>query len=142
MDDGELWQSFIEASIPGAEWTHRAHLRVAWLHLSRMNAADTLECLRTGIRRLNASHGLVESPTRGYHETLTRVWLVLVASAMEGRAFEDSDSFLNHHPDLLDPKLPLRFYSRERVFSPEARAAWEPPDLAPLPEVDWKPLRS
>jgi hypothetical protein len=35
-----------------------------------------------------------------------------------------------------DRRLPLRYYSRERLFSAEARLGWVEPDLLALPRVD------
>jgi hypothetical protein len=39
---------------------------------------------------------------------------------------------LRAHPALADKELPLQYYSRERLFSDEARAAWVEPDRQPL----------
>lgn len=43
------------------------------------------------------------------------------------------DDFFTQHPHLLSKVLLRLFYSRSRIMSPEARAAWVEPDLAPLP---------
>lgn len=45
----------------------------------------------------------------------------------------DSEAFLARHAALIDRDAPLRFYSRERLFSLAARASFVGPDLAPLP---------
>lgn len=34
--------------------------------------------MRIGIHRLNAAHGVVSTPTGGYHETITRAYMHLV----------------------------------------------------------------
>src|SRR3954453_21824512 len=94
MDDGALWEAFATSSLPGNLWTHEAHVRTAWLFLQRNRGLDEAHLLmRIGIVRLNAFHGLVETPARGYHETLTRVWLVLVGSKMETLVADDSAAF-------------------------------------------------
>jgi len=87
--------------------------------------------MRVGIIRLNAAHGLVETPERGYHETLTRVWLVLVGAAHRRAVGRDSTSLLSQPG--LERTAPLQYYSRERLFSVAARAVFAPPDLAELP---------
>jgi GNAT superfamily N-acetyltransferase len=131
LDDEALWRAFHARTLPHAQWTHAAHLRIAWLHLDRHELDEAHLRMRAGIIRLNAAHGLVESPERGYHETLTRVWLVLVRAARGRAVGPDSTSLL------VDPGLtrtaPLAYYSRERLFSPAARATFVPPDLAELP---------
>jgi ribosomal protein S18 acetylase RimI-like enzyme len=131
LDDDALWLAFHERTLPAAQWTHVAHLRVAWLHLARYALDDAHLRMRAGIIRLNAVHGLVELPTRGYHETITRVWLVLVAAARGDAPGHDSIAFLAAHS--LERDTPLRYYSRERLFSLAARSCFVAPDLAALP---------
>lgn len=136
MDDAALWQAFTGRSLQNTEWTHRAHLRVAWMHLARWPDLDEAHLrMRIGIVRLNTAHGLEETPARGYHETLTRFWLALLAKLRANdHSTDSSDSvaFLERHPALLDKLTPLRHYSRDRLFSLEARAIYVPPDLEPL----------
>ncbi len=131
--DLALWTAFSAATLPEAEWTHEAHLRVAWMHLGRHALDEAHLLMRVGIIRLNAAQGLVETPARGYHETLTRVWLLLVAAAMRDTpALEDSIAFLQIHTARLHKDAPLRHYSRVRLLSVEARARFVEPDQAPL----------
>jgi GNAT superfamily N-acetyltransferase len=131
LDDDALWIAFHERSLAFAQWTHAAHLRVAWLHLARYAIDEAHLRMRVGIIRLNAAHGLVETPQRGYHETLTRVWLALVAAARTRDACTDSRAFIATHA--LGRDAPLRHYSRERLFSLAARTMFVEPDLAALP---------
>lgn len=131
--DDELWAAFHDKTLTHAEWTHVAHLRVAWLHVVRYPLDEAHLRMRAGILRLNERHGLVESPERGYFETLTYAWLALVASAHRALPAETSEAFLALHPELLDRELVLRHYSREVLRSVRARAVLVAPDLAPLP---------
>src|SRR5262245_56821897 len=132
LDDEALWRAFHDRTLSHAQWTHAAHLRIAWLHLARHELDEAHLRMRVGIIRLNAAHGLVETEARGYHETLTRVWLVLVRAARRRSRATDSASFLETEgddgdDDGLDRNAPLRFYSRERLFSVAARALYLPP---------------
>jgi hypothetical protein len=131
IDDDTLWRTFCDRTLGQAEWTHTAHLRVAWLHLARYPVDEAHLRMRVGIIRLNAAHGLVETEVRGYHETLTRVWLVLVRDARRRTPAADSVRFVATVG--LERDAPLRYYSRERLFSVAARAVYLPPDLAELP---------
>jgi GNAT superfamily N-acetyltransferase len=133
LDDAALWSAFHARTLSHAQWNHAAHLRIAWLHLDRYGVDEAHLRMRAGIVRLNAAHGLVESPARGYHETLTRVWLVLVAEARARARGASSAAFVAAQS--LPKDAPLRFYSRECLLSLEARATFVPPDLAPLPDV-------
>jgi hypothetical protein len=133
MNDEALWAGFHDRSLPHAEWTHRAHLRIAWMHLAHWSLDEAHLRMRAGIIRLNAVHGTEETPKRGYHETLTRVWLVLIAERRRLEACSDSESFIAAHAAHLDRNAPLRHYSNDRLFSLEARTTFVSPDLAPLP---------
>ncbi|HEX4351396.1 MAG TPA: hypothetical protein VHZ95_00755 [Polyangiales bacterium] len=136
MDDAELWSRFEASALTHAEWTHEAHLRTAFGFLQRFALDEAHLRLRAGIIRMNERHGLVESGTRGYFETLTRAWLVFVADARRRTAAPDSRSLLMAAPELLDRTLPLRHYSRALLASTHARAIFVEPDLVPLPNVE------
>ena len=43
------------------------------------------------------------------------------------------DAFVDAQPQLTQKRILLLFYSRDRIMSPEAKASFIPPDLAPLP---------
>lgn len=133
LGDEELWSAFGASALPATAWTHRAHLRVAWLFLKRHPLDDAHLLMRAGIIRLNAFHGLVETPARGYHETLTRVWLALIAALMKATDAASSGAFVDACAGALGKEAALRHYSRERIFSVRARAMFVEPDLAPLP---------
>jgi hypothetical protein len=136
MNDLELWDAFSQAALPEKEWTHRAHLRMAWLFSSRYPLDEAHVLIRVGIIRLNATHGLVETAARGYHETITRVWLVLMRAMMKEVPSPSSLDFLEVCTERLGRDALLRHYSRERLGSLEARARFVEPDLLPLPSVE------
>ena len=79
IDPDGLAEAFIACRLPKSRWTHHAHLAVGLWHVSRFGRAGALPRLRTGIRRLNDSHGTVNSATSGYHETITRAYVMLLA---------------------------------------------------------------
>jgi hypothetical protein len=78
---------------------------------------------------------LIETSERGYFETLSRVWLVLVASASARSGALDSRELLERCPELYDRSLPFRHYSKQRLASARARSIFVAPDLEPLPDV-------
>jgi hypothetical protein len=103
------------------------------MHLDRHPLDEAHLLMRVGIIRLNAFHELVETPARGYHETLTRVWLALVAKLRVTAIETTSDAFVDAHGGALGREAVLAHYSRERLMSVRARAIFVEPDLAPLP---------
>jgi enolase-phosphatase E1 len=134
LGDEELWLAFGASKLPAGAWTHREHLRVAWMFLKRYPLDEAHLLMRVGIIRLNASHGLVETPTRGYHETLTRLWLALIAARMKIADAPSSAAFVDAHLGSLGKDAALGHYSRARLESARARAVFVEPDLAPLPD--------
>jgi len=126
---------FRDGTLPQSEWTHRAHLTVALWYATHHPPAEALDLVRAGILRLNAAHGVVTTPTRGYHETITRFYMRVVRHYLdqEGAAgdwAERSNRFIARYGSR---ELPLRHYSEARLKSPEARAEWVEPDVLPLP---------
>jgi hypothetical protein len=104
-------------------------LRVAFAYARRGGVEHAIHRARHGLRHIAAAHG---EPER-YHETLTTAWARVVAHhalATGAGGFED---FLATHPQLLRRDLLLGHYSRERLFSPAARARFVEPDLLALP---------
>jgi hypothetical protein len=139
---GDLVEAFLAGTLPRDEWTHEAHLRVGAWHVHHHGADGALALLRERIRRLNDRHGTVNSATSGYHETITAAYARLIAdflaapvpvasSSGSGTDLEARVVALLASP-LADRAALFRFWSRERLLSPEARAVWLPPDLAPL----------
>jgi hypothetical protein len=112
-----------------------AHLCVGAWHVDRFGADEALAMLRAGIRRLNDSHGVANSPTSGYHETITVAYVRLIdaflASFPDGTPLETRVANLADGP-LADKALLLRFWSKDLLMSAAARREWVAPDLAPL----------
>ena len=131
----DLGVRFEACAIPAKEWTHAAHLTVGLWHVHRYGAADALVRLRNGIRRLNESHGGVNSATGGYHETITAVYVQLLAQYLES-IYTDMPLSMRALHLLASPLAAkdalLAFYSRDRLMSSIARAGWIDPDLGPV----------
>jgi hypothetical protein len=130
MIDAEFARAFERGEVPPSEFSHLAHVRLAWVYLHEAPTfAAALTHIRDGIQRFAASAGAA----RKYHETITVLWMRLLIGARArvpvGCTFQD---LLDHCPELGDKDLPLRYYSRERLFSDAARAGWVAPDLVDI----------
>lgn len=136
MSDDELLAAFEDGSLPHVSWTHRAHVRVAFVYLSRCALPEAIEQMRIGIRRYNAVHGVSDGPKMGYHETTTQAFVRLIHQVMEMRGpFQNSDAFCECNEELLEKRVLLCYYSRERIMSAQARIGFVEPDLAALDEI-------
>ena len=131
-----IGEGLLARTLPRADWTHEAHLAATTWLLTRRPDIDVDAKLPGIIRAFNESVGGVNSDSEGYHETITRLFLHGVRLFLaEADRTEPLHELVNEL--LLSPMgrrdWPLRFYTRERLFSVEARRAFVPPDLAVLP---------
>lgn len=137
MNDDDFLKAFEDCSLPLAQWNHRAHVRVAFLYLSRLDLAEAIDRMRSGIKAYNAVHGVEDGPSMGYHETTTQAFMWLIHQAVRQRGpFQDSHQFCERNPELLDRRVLLCYYTRERIMEPAAKHNFVEPDIAPLERGD------
>ena len=82
-----------------------------------------------GILWLNDSHGTPNTDTSGYHETLTMFWLLTIEEFVGKTKCGGLAEMANRLIASCDTKLPFKFYSRELLFSADARTRYVEPDL-------------
>ncbi len=130
-------RGFETRTLARAEWTHAAHLTVALWYVLQFDWPEAVERVRAGIKRYNEANGILTTPTGGYHETLTLFWMRVVRSFLESD-LNEGRSLVALANDLVrwaGVGLPLTFYTRQLLFSAEARATWVEPDLKSLAPV-------
>ncbi|MBB2206624.1 hypothetical protein [Gluconacetobacter takamatsuzukensis] len=131
----DLVAHFLTGSLPRADWTHRAHFAVAlWLLRHRPECAD-IAIMRGLIRAYNEITGTPNTPSSGYHETIT------IASMRAAKMFLETCPADMPLCRILDALMAgtagrsdwlLAFWNPETLFGPEARAGWVEPDKAAL----------
>ena len=129
-------EGLLSRTLPRPEWTHEAHL-AATTHLVLKHPEIDLDAELPGlIRRYNESVGGVNDDAQGYHDTITRAFLRGV------RLFLDETDRKRPIHELVNELLtspigsrdwPLRFWSRDRLMSVDARRGWVEPDLGAMP---------
>ena len=130
--DKRLLALFQACSLSPGEFTHQAHLRLAYIYLTRHDLEAGLQTMRHAIQRFLSHHQIDASK---YHETLTRAWLMAVKHFMDrAGSTESADEFLSKSAALLDSSVMLTHYSKELLFSAAARAGYVEPDLDPIPQ--------
>ena len=134
-----LVELFETATISREAWKHAEHLTVALYYITHHDIETATEKMRSGIFKLLREGFKVDlEKEMPYHETLTVFWMRTVS---EFNTSKNGDSLLNKANELAatyDKDYPLKFYSREHLFSDEARARYVAGDLAgyqtlPLP---------
>lgn len=120
--------------LPKWDRTHHAHLAVGLWYFANYPESEVLDRLRAAIRSYNVAQGGENTTTAGYHETITRIYVWYIGEHVRShgdRPFMEQLHLLLNSP-AADRAFPLRFYSRDRLFSIEARLGWVEPDLQPL----------
>ena len=139
IPDDDLRTRFHDGNLSPEEWTHRAHVRIGFLHVPGEPFETALSRVRDGIRQLNRRHGVPDALDRGYHETMTQAFLRLIAAAAAAAVVTDSSEFCEQHPHLMRKQILLDYYSRDRILSAEAKQTFIAPDLQPLPVPSTRP---
>ncbi len=125
----DIVRSFEDTSIVRGAWGHPEHLIVA-LHYAIAHDLETaIEKMRSGIFKLLEAFKVDLTKEMPYHETLTVFWMRTVA---DFNATKNGASLAEKASELVesyDKDYPLRFYSREYLFSDEARAKFVNGDL-------------
>ncbi|TAE27853.1 MAG: hypothetical protein EAZ92_08905 [Candidatus Kapaibacterium sp.] len=128
---------FEQGTLPKAEWTHAAHLVMAMWYALHLPESELLSHIRPRIRAYNLAVGVENTTTSGYHETLTVFYIHVVVRFL--KEFLAREITLQSPETLINALLqsecarreyPLRFYTKERLFSSEARTEWLPPENA------------
>jgi hypothetical protein len=114
------------------EWTHPAHLVFATALLADRGLAGAEAAAPGLIRAYNESVGGVNDDTQGYHHTITLFFLREIEAFYEPYTDDTVGRRATRllASPLAAPDYPLRFYSRARLFSVEARRRRLAPDLA------------
>lgn len=127
IDDEDFLEQVTSGTI--ASFSHRDHVRAAFLLIRRDGERAAARTLRAALRELTRSAG---APER-YHETITVAWVRLIAAAMGSAPPAPLETLLELHPEFRRGDLLDDYYSREVLLSPAARRRFVGPDRSVLP---------
>ena len=121
----QIAAGLLDRTLPKSRWTHEGHLLACVSFVRSHGPADALVVLRGAIPPYNVATGVANTPTGGYHDTITVyfVWAIdhLLASGLDAPSI------------LVDPLVErtalLRWWGRETLMSAEARAGWMEPTI-------------
>ena len=136
-DISAIGEGLLARTLPREAWTHEAHLGACLWLLSERPDIDVDAEIAGIIRHYNESVGGVNDDTQGYHDSITRAFVAGVRMFLAETAKAGLAARVNAllGSDIGRRDWPLRFYSRELLFSVPARRGFVEPDLAPLPQV-------
>ena len=97
MTDAEFLEQIEGCTLPKEAFSHRNHVRLAWLYLNDRAGGDPDARIATTIQRYAASIG---KATKYDHE-LTLRWMRLVEDAMAATPAATFEAFIEARPDLL-----------------------------------------
>jgi len=122
-------RSFENGTISRDKWRHAEHLTVALYYVSHHDFDFALKKMRDGIFNLLNSYGVDLSKEMPYHETLTVFWMQTVCDFAKTKNGASMPEICNQLIENFDKDYPLKFYSREFLFSDETRTKFIEGDL-------------
>ena len=129
-------EGLLSRTLPREEWTHEAHLAATTYLVLKHPEIDLDAELRGIISRYNESVGGTNSDTEGYHDTITHAYLrgirLFLEEADVARPIHELVNELLMSP-MGRRDWPLRFWSKDRLMSVEARRGYVEPDLRAMP---------
>ena len=124
-------RAMMACDLPKEAWTHAAHFATAlWLLRTREEAAYAQ--MPGLIRAYNESVGGRNTDTEGYHETITQASLRMAHRALGAAPLHVVLAELMAGPCGRSDWI-FAYWSKEVLFSVDARRGWVAPDIAPLP---------
>ena len=122
----ELFEKFVDASLPADQFHHHQHVQVAWLFVRKYGMPAALAEFSTAIKRFADAKGA----TGLYHETITWAFLLLIAEREARNPSDTWEAFAGANADLLSwkPSILERYYSSELLKSDLARRTFVMPD--------------
>lgn len=127
MDDATLVARFESSDLD--EFPHRDHIRVVFARTKQTDKEEAIEFARRGLQALTQRAGVPDK----YHDTMTVAWARLVGDLTQKAPEINFDQFMEAHPELARSSLMEDYYSRDLLFSAEARKQFVEPDLQDLP---------
>jgi hypothetical protein len=130
-----IGEGLLARTLPREEWTHEAHLAACtWIVRDRPDIAPE-DDMATIISTYNVAVGGVNDDSQGYHETITQIYIAAVKAHLS-EIKSDTPLWQSVNTLLLSERggreLPLKFYSKARLFSVAARRNFIEPDLLEL----------
>src|SRR6266702_967325 len=123
--------AFEAGTLPKARWTHAAHILTGASYVHSLGEAPAIDRMRARVSAYNLAVGGQNTPTSGYHETVTILWIKLLAAYHRDAIAADPTlahpasrpTFANRAVAHFAPQSDIlrRYYDYDIVASTEAR---------------------
>ncbi|KAL5019355.1 hypothetical protein ScPMuIL_005077 [Solemya velum] len=133
VGDELFLQVFEDATLPIEDWTHEAHLRLAWNYIKEYGREEATPHIRLGIQKYHEQNkGKVKTI---YNETITIFYIYAVADAINKTPIDATfEEFVSQNKHLMDKNLIFEYYTHKLIADIKSRERFFPPDLMSLPE--------
>lgn len=130
LTDAEFERQFAAATLDPAVFTHEAHLRLAWIHLTRYGLNQAIENITGQLKNYTRAVGAAAK----YNETVTVAAIYAVSHFMIRSACKDFPSFIVENSQLKTRFKDLIFtHYRTDIFKSEhAKSNFLQPELLPF----------
>lgn len=130
LTDEQFATAFADFSLTPELFNHKAHLRLAWVHLKASGLKAAIESVCTQIAAFASHHGAAGK----YHHTLTVAAVRIVHHFEQKGGSLSFSGFIDAHPQLITDfkNLLNAHYSPEILTSETARSQYISPDLLPF----------
>ncbi len=118
----DVIENFENCTIKRGTWGHPEHLIVAYHYSTKYDFETSYKKMKDGIFRLLESFEIDLSKEMPYHETLTVFWMKTVYDFAQEHSGESIVKNVNEMIVKFDKDYPLRFYTKEVLFSDKARS--------------------
>ena len=127
MQPSDLFDRFVDTTLPADQFHHEQQVHVAWQFVRRYGMPAALGEFSAAIKRFADAKGA----TGLYHETITWAFLLLIAERQARTSADTWERFAAANADLLTwkPSILNRYYSKELLASDLARRTFVMPDL-------------
>ena len=133
LHDDQFLEQFESCSL--TSWSHKTHLRMAWLYLTRYGRRDGVNRIFNGIKNFIDQSPIARKTT--FHFTMTYFWIQMIDLAIASTdANLDFEKFIQSNSHLMNGGLFLDYYQKETMLNnPRARVEFVLPDKKPLPTL-------
>lgn len=130
LNDTEFAQQFEDCTLDPMLFTHEAHLRLAWIHITNHGVEKAIAIIRDQIQQYATSLGAKDK----YHETITVASIKAVSFFIKKTASVTFYDFITENQQLKThfKSLLATHYSEDIFHLEEAKKTFLKPDLDPF----------